>query len=99
MEVVVCQVLLIEELGQLAECLLMLFFVAEQNLNPEGVMPTSGHSDPRHILPTDLSGHSLFSMSKTMAEQAYGRYNLPHSSKEALAQLQGKLLYHAYVCN
>jgi len=57
-------------------------------------MSAPSQPDPRRLLPADLSADSVLSMSKTMAEEACVRYNIPHTSKEALRQLQSKLLYH-----
>ncbi|DBA92369.1 TPA: hypothetical protein ACH3X1_015774 [Trebouxia sp. C0004] len=56
-------------------------------------MSTSSQADPRRLLPTDLSADSLLSMTAVTAEEACGRYNIPHTAKEAL-KTQVKLLHH-----
>ncbi len=57
-------------------------------------MSTSSQADPRRLLPTDLSADSLLSMTAVTAREACGRYNIPHTAKEALKSLQVKLLHH-----
>jgi hypothetical protein len=67
---------------------------SETSETSDCAMSTPSQPDPRRLLPADLSADSILSMSKTMAEEACVRYNIPHTSKEALRQLQSKLLYH-----